>query len=30
VNGGMMDVIEAKWLGQSLNLKDFTVIKGAA
>jgi len=29
VNGGMMDVIEAKWLGQSLNLKDITVIKGA-
>lgn len=30
VNGGMMDVIEAKWLGQSLNMKDLTVVKAAA
>lgn len=29
VNGGMMGVIEAKWLGQSLNLKDITIIKGS-
>jgi polar amino acid transport system substrate-binding protein len=29
VNGGMMDVIESKWLGQPLNLKDLTVIKSA-
>ena len=29
VNGGMMDVIEAKWLGQTLDLKNLTVIKGA-
>ena len=30
VNGGMMDVIEAKWLGQTLNLKGVTVIKGGS
>ena len=30
VNGGMMDVIEAKWLGQSLSLKDMTVIKNGS
>ena len=29
VNGGMMDVIEAKWLGKPLNLDNVTVIKGA-
>ena len=30
VNGGMMDVIENKWLGQTLDLKGITVIKGGS
>lgn len=27
INGGMMDVIEKKWLGETVNLDDITVIK---
>ena len=30
VNGGIMDIIEAKWLGAPLNLSDMTVVKAAS
>ena len=30
INGGMMDVIESKWLGQPMNLDNITVVKASS